>query len=321
MTLILNYIAPHVAVCVGDRLITRGSQTHEARFNKTVLCYARDAIVSVSFTGPAYIRDTSTDDWIASQILGINYDPRAGMSFGRGGPGYLRQIRNRVVAGLRRETQLQGALFRHYIEVHIAGIRSRNDLMIPSALVVIKSSNSDEIHFEKLTVGSAVTAPFTLLNSGIWRQEDYKIISKYVYELGIKQEAMREDEYISRKLTQLLREMAEHHSTIGKEAMVIRNYLPESEGVIEMVSDNPNLDNTFSAIMGGHLANTPVAYTPWIISPGLAFSPMQIAGAGSVLELSRSGGSPYSVILKGYPQDPSKVGFSYWVGAPRRGPH
>jgi len=77
VTLILSNLSRGFASQVSDRLVTRtrpGSDPvpFDALANKTVIYWARDAIVTMSYTGPAYIGELTTDDWIVQKLTGLN---------------------------------------------------------------------------------------------------------------------------------------------------------------------------------------------------------------------------------------------------------
>jgi hypothetical protein len=70
-----------------DRLV---SLRHRTRFepkypvfNKSVIYRATDAIVTIGFTGLAILERKPTDEWIASTLAGVEFDPIMGVSFGQ----------------------------------------------------------------------------------------------------------------------------------------------------------------------------------------------------------------------------------------------
>ena len=72
MTQILTGACPNFVVQVSDRLVTTGRgvniKEHDPAANKTVVYRAADALVTLGYSGIAYIGETPTDWWIA-QIL------------------------------------------------------------------------------------------------------------------------------------------------------------------------------------------------------------------------------------------------------------
>lgn len=72
MTLIVNMLWNDTFVAqVTDRLLaTQKGEPFDALTNKTVVYWAKDAIVSMAYTGPAYIGNWPTDSWIAWKLCG-----------------------------------------------------------------------------------------------------------------------------------------------------------------------------------------------------------------------------------------------------------
>jgi hypothetical protein len=70
-----------------DRLVSlRHADRFEPKYpvyNKTVVYRASDAIVTMAFTGIAFIDGIPTDEWIASTLAGCRFEHAIGMSFGQ----------------------------------------------------------------------------------------------------------------------------------------------------------------------------------------------------------------------------------------------
>ncbi len=87
MTLILSHLSRGFVLQVSDRLVTRirpgdTPSLFDALANKTIIYQARDAIVSMGYTGPAYIGQLPTDDWIAKTLTGVDVSEKFGMRTG-----------------------------------------------------------------------------------------------------------------------------------------------------------------------------------------------------------------------------------------------
>jgi hypothetical protein len=77
MTLILSHLSRGFVLQVSDRLVTGARPgvapaPFDLLANKTIIYQARDAIVSMSYTGRAYIGRLTTDDWIAKTLSGAD---------------------------------------------------------------------------------------------------------------------------------------------------------------------------------------------------------------------------------------------------------
>ena len=74
MTLISSHIHPAFAIQISDRLVVekRGASVKpfDPFSNKSVVFWARDAIVSISYTGQAFVGDMTMDEWVAATLIG-----------------------------------------------------------------------------------------------------------------------------------------------------------------------------------------------------------------------------------------------------------
>jgi hypothetical protein len=59
---------------VGDRLVTRGGNRFDPIANKNVLYFGPDGIISLGYTGLAYLDDIPTDQWLVEKMTGLFYE-------------------------------------------------------------------------------------------------------------------------------------------------------------------------------------------------------------------------------------------------------
>lgn len=76
MTLVLSLLTPHYALQVSDRLVTRSGSAFDPLANKSVIYHARDAIVTIGYSGLAYLEGVPTDKWIAQKLTGEEFEGR-----------------------------------------------------------------------------------------------------------------------------------------------------------------------------------------------------------------------------------------------------
>ena len=72
MTLIADFTSRYAVIQMSDTLVSLNRQPPnewDPRFNKTVIYLASDALVSISYSGLAYINQISTDSFI-DRVLG-----------------------------------------------------------------------------------------------------------------------------------------------------------------------------------------------------------------------------------------------------------
>jgi hypothetical protein len=74
--LILTYAVGGMIFQVGDRLVTGGGRSPDPAANKNILFLAENAIVSIGYTGRAYLDDVPTDQWLAQLLSGEEMDGR-----------------------------------------------------------------------------------------------------------------------------------------------------------------------------------------------------------------------------------------------------
>jgi hypothetical protein len=83
VTLILSYLSRGFVLQVSDRLVTApGAIPFDGLANKNIIYQARDAIVSMSYTGPAFIGQVPTDNWIAQKLTGVDVSKNFGTRMG-----------------------------------------------------------------------------------------------------------------------------------------------------------------------------------------------------------------------------------------------
>lgn len=69
MTLILTLVTPSQVLQVSDRLVTRGTSRFDEFANKNVIFLAKNALVTIGYSGLAYLDGVPTDHWLAEQIV------------------------------------------------------------------------------------------------------------------------------------------------------------------------------------------------------------------------------------------------------------
>ena len=77
MTLHISLVPGHFVLQVSDRLVSvrRGTRVEpfDQAANKTVIFFARDALVTIGYTGVAYLDGRPTDQWIAEKLSGERF--------------------------------------------------------------------------------------------------------------------------------------------------------------------------------------------------------------------------------------------------------
>jgi len=84
MTLVLSQISHFFVLQVSDRLLTQGKEPFDPIANKNVLYVATNGIISLGYTGVAFLDALPTDQWIVEKLTGMAFDNRSrpGTRFG-----------------------------------------------------------------------------------------------------------------------------------------------------------------------------------------------------------------------------------------------
>lgn len=83
MTLIISKVSRRFVIQISDRLVTNATSRLpiDTAANKSIIYFARDAYVAISYSGLAYLEGIPTDEWIAQVLSGNRWDAP------NGGPG------------------------------------------------------------------------------------------------------------------------------------------------------------------------------------------------------------------------------------------
>ncbi len=283
MTLHVTQISRRYILQVSDRLVscTTGI-VHDPLANKNLIYCARDAIVSVGYTGLAYglflsNKNMPTDEWIA-QILWGSSIPR-----GRDGkrPAALVQGKNPRWLDIGQSTQLLcnalqnsvSKLPRHLkqypFEVIIAGWKqARRRGFIPVVVQLIKPENTEEFIIQRPERYWYIDNCFAL---GITPDAWIPSVEQLNIRNILRKASLDESEEL---LVKSIRRVASlNPEKVGSHCMSILlpppgaaplrvRFIPNSLHTGVLVNKNQDIKQEF-----------PIAFSPWIIGPNLIAAP------------------------------------------------
>jgi hypothetical protein len=278
MTLILTAACPLYVVQVADRLVTRGSDPFDPVANKTVVYRARDALVSIGYSGLAQIGTVPTDEWIVEQLCGApihrGHDGirPAALSLGGGSKNYkLRHachILRQAVANLPTthghglfltiagwEADRRGGERAVVIEIERPGN--------PSCVAILSSPRYWQRGREFIvhSIG-ATTSP----------QELWMRFGPFRGPQGLRCNFAQTENI----LTGFVRDVAQRQTNVG--AHVLSVVLPRPSLGLSHCRFLPTIPHQAKISFAGRVSVTDVTHSPWIISPNMVLAPAITVG-------------------------------------------
>jgi len=129
VTVVLSLVSDAFALQVSDRLLTDANTRKplDPLANKSIVFFARNAVVAVAYTGAAYVRGQPTDEWIAEKLLGgqlARPDSRGAIRTGKL-VDYHRDLGQSITAFCESAdaAKRDGLLSRHGVEVVLVGLQ------------------------------------------------------------------------------------------------------------------------------------------------------------------------------------------------------
>ncbi len=319
MTQIVSQLSRAFVLQVEDRLVTKIVSGRTTRFdalaNKNVIYQARDAIVTMGYTGQAYVRNLPTDDWVAATLTGLDVSERFG---NRTGP--LPQWWD-----IGQATDL---LFR---ELKASEIAARKDFFELEIVGWQWKKGTRPL------VGGRQPAPFGCsIRKAYGKDFEVKRLPRHWYWKKCAQFAASPEGGLSLSVAELQQLAERMHSLDGsqyEQAIVdaIRSVATRNPDCV-----GPNCMSIliappqFSALVRvtffpferhvAHLISSSfispeylAAYSPWIIGNGLVHQPSVFIGDGWEFHMG-----PFTVLLKGFPAGPGVLAGMSSVTRPAR---
>jgi hypothetical protein len=306
MTQIISQLCRAFALQVEDRLVTQtaaGSapRKFDALANKNVIYWARDAIVSIGYTGLAYVKDLPTDDWIAATLTGLDVAENFAI---RNGPLPRWWDIGQAIDLLCRELKASEiAARKDYFELEITGwqwkkgkrplIGSRQPVPLGCS---IRKAYGKDFEVKRLPrhwywkpgaqFGASPEGGLSLSLAEIQQlAERMHSLPDSQYEQAIvdaiRSVAARNPDYVGPNCMSVL--IAPPHIR----ALVQITFFPQERHTARLVSSK--------FVSPEYLA----AYSPWIIGNGLVQKPSVFIGDGWEFHMG-----PFTVLLKGFPAGP-----------------
>jgi hypothetical protein len=292
MTLILTQASLRYVLQVSDRLVTQEKKEFDPRSNKTIIYLARDALVSIAYSGRAYLDGTPTDQWIAEMLAGepLRRDNRGGIQFGP----------------LRRRLDIGQSIELLRTELGSAFARLPRSTTPPTLQIIVagwqwgrKQARPIATHVVKLDASPPVFRIEPLPRYWHFRQPEDRSLKLNAVGLSLvpRRNPLSGDE-VRKTFERLLQTnpspddsthvlidtirlaASKQPRIVGEDCMCV--YLPPpSSRFAQVVFVSPQEQRVM--VTGGRWQEVlPATFSPWVIGPGLAAAPSIVVGTISL---------------------------------------
>lgn len=330
MTLILTKAcALYAAMAVDRRLTTDGGALFDYHTNKVVVFSDKNAVVTLAYTGAAYIGERPTDVWLAETLTGLSFPE------GRRGPGSapammtipytqrywgqrLRDLRDALdKLPARLDASSRSGWIRHPFEILGTGFEWNRGVVRPFTAALSKSGNSTTFAIAEPSRGAFRSrgdqhpVVLQIAPAENLRRNDRDDMVRAGTLPGHAVGTRAVDR--TSALVGVIRSVAGRNSLVGPDATTV--FIPRPIGrppPIEIRYWPAGSEKGDVAGVDGTVRITaPVAFTPWVVSPGCIRAP-SVLGSIEV----RSACGPYEVVS--FPIDSATGRSGGFVGSQAR---
>lgn len=296
MTLVLSAVVGPYAFQVSDRRVSqqigrRGQErldVFERRANKNVVVSTPDALVTIGYSGHAFLGGVNTDTWIVRKLTGRDDLPEEGLIFLPGPPPPPRVLYLAVRSLCRNLGEEFGRMPKADRAVHelalVGWLRTRRGYALPLCWAVRNSLRSPT-HFtiqDRLEVRRHLST-LRLEATGRYEQADIDWIHQ---EFRRRRPAKVRD--VESTLVDAIRGVAARDDGVGSDCMCIRiTPTPQSfQGRLDphiVIRYEPLVQAVATIEDQGMSIQIPAAYSPWILVGEQASAPSLISGRSGLM--------------------------------------
>ncbi len=272
MTLILGIHVNGHAIQVSDRLVSLNGEPPskwDTLANKTVVCFVRRGVVSISYTGRAYIEGIPTDQWIAERLSGKKLRTR-GSAFGNRIclPFDVGQAIEYLRTGAELSyQQLSERAQKFPLEMHIIGSQwDRKHGRIRPVVAKVTNRRTCGANFETLRIPRWVPTPGSSwdLVAGVGTEEARAFMNQSFHSMG----GMISPGNCMNVMVNAIRHVSKSlPNTVGPNCMAV-HIRGRSVRVIYLPFEKHFVENPMTRTPVG-----PISFTPFVISPNMAARP------------------------------------------------
>lgn len=300
MTLVLTLVTTRYVMQVADRLVTVGGNKFDPASNKSLIYVARNAIVTIGYSGLAYLDGIPTDEWIAQTLWGKEL-PRHddGRAVGHVLGGGTRQSIDigRAIERIRCESQKAlrndpAPLKAKFLQIVLAGWQWRRmgsqTVWRPILYAIRSEQQNGRIrcdvgnlprywHYERELRDGKSCRPFHMLPVPFTKDTPDPRAAELITRLG---PVAHIPDTARQTLVKEIQTRAASKPTIGKDCMCIyMPFPPSSGGVVETDYISAEYEPRIPAWGEIYTAS----FSPWIIGPASLHAPSIFMGMLKIL--------------------------------------
>ncbi len=287
MTLVLTAASPLYVVQVSDRLLTKAAPGEKyAPFdpvaNKTVVYRATDGLVTIGYSGIAYIGETPTDEWLAEVLWG---EP-----LHRGADGIRPAIafQRRAVdwdiglAAIKLQEAINnipaGKMLGHGLFLTIGGWQISHRHLRPVIIELTRAAKSVTTTLERAARTAQKGRDFLLAHIGAHITNP--TLRAYLTAHKAEHGSRLTIEDAEKIMAQIIRDTAGHQPTVGSHLMSV--LLPKpgmGQPLCRFIESAPHFARLVSKTTD---VTMPTAFCPWLIGPGVLYPPSMVVGETTI---------------------------------------
>lgn len=282
MTLIATYACLNSVMQVSDRLMSVNGRAADPESNKSILLFARNAILSFAYTGPAFVRRADSadwrpmDEWIVEQLI----DERVEM--GPDGVTPAEYWRNSPLRNLTKDVGQLLSCLANQIDAACRSGAIHAQAPFPLTILAVgwqwRSAVERaqpvlySVHKPSLEKSTVCSESFRGIGNGLilnCSPRGYLVSGELDQAAEEVAKAKRTDDALE-LLAMLIRRVAKRHpQTIGTDLLSIEMLPPRTSRVIRVrYLGNPNTTR--------YMRNAHLLYSPWIVASKCVVPPTLI---------------------------------------------
>ena len=283
MTIILSLVTGGYALQISDRRLTQEKKAGlydvwDPASNKSVILLGRDGVVSMGYSGPAFIGRATTDGWIAQVLTGIDLGanrerPDFTYHHGSGVPDRVLHAHLGVV-----EDRLNKAITARQLDRTLAlygvGLRwnSLGKPAWPQMARITWDSGRYTMAMSKKRWGWESGQSYFFGASGWSEVEAQNALRRW-----LRTTDTRDKDQTAATFIDVLRSLPSDDTTVSKDCLVT---------TIQRESPHVHVRYEPYGIAGAEVASStrtftvPVAFSPWVLTPTFLAAPQAISGPG-----------------------------------------